>query len=164
MVHEGLLVVGFALQLFGIAKATSSVKVFRDYVAENLKSAVARLRGTGTTGSFNIQLPLPILSAAGHSSPPPNCTVEELANWINDQVAGLTKQIFALNDEIANVKGDTDMNAAALIEADQRGKDLSDKLGNATWLVLIGTGFLFIAELWRICYPYLALIIKYFSP
>jgi TolA-binding protein len=148
--HVGLLITGFVLQLVGIAKATSKFKEFSKYFRERLKDAVERLRRNGTTGSVNIEMPMPTLNASMHSSPPPDSDLEKIAEWFEDQIGGLSEQVSSVKSDIDKVRDEINMKETDLRAADKRLESDFKTVEHATWLVLFGTGFLFLGELTRL--------------
>lgn len=150
MPHEILqiaAILGFACQLIGIFKATSSIQEFRQQVREWAKHWFERLAQRNNTATATLEAPPPRLVASIIGHPPPDASLGVVTEWTYENISGISKQTAAVLAELNKFKEEIKSEQTQRNEADKQFGQILTKLGHATWFVFIGTLVLALAEL-----------------
>lgn len=142
-------VLGFACQLIGIYKGTSSIQQFREWAKNWSQSLTHR----NNTGKFTGELPMRQLRASGTNGLPPNATLETLTAWTSENITGISKQTAALLEELDRLNEEIKREKIHRNDADKRLSQMSAEAQHAAWFILFGTLFLALAELVNRLWP-----------
>ncbi len=142
-----LVFLGFACQLIGIYKGTSSIQEFRQQFREWAKNWFESLAHRNNTGTATVELPMIRLRASGTTGPPPNATLATLTAWTHESINGISRQTAAVLEELDKLKEEIESEQTQRNEADKRLSQMFTKAEHAAWFILFGTLFLALAEL-----------------
>lgn len=141
-----LLVGGFAFQIIGIYKGTSTIRNFRQELRESSKNWFERLARRGNTAAVNATATKPQLVAALTNQPRAGATCGEVTAWLSEHIKGIGEQNAAVLSELNNLKERIKGEETQRSEADKLFQGFVIKTEWAAWFIFLGTLLLALAE------------------